>query len=72
MSPTSRSPSFDRDSYHNSKASWAYNWASVPGGTIPKGLNFFPMLWGGSSSFTNDWAKNAQAAIDSGSTHLLL
>ncbi|KAH9916736.1 uncharacterized protein BXZ73DRAFT_53681, partial [Epithele typhae] len=52
------------------KASWAYNWASSTS-SLPSGMNFFPMLWGSSSDHTSVWMKNAQAAIDAGSTHLL-
>lgn len=48
---------------------WAYNWASVTD-DIPAGVEFIPTLWGTSSDFTNDWEKNAQAAIENGSGYL--
>lgn len=48
---------------------WAYNWASVTD-DIPAGVQFIPTLWSTSSEFTEPWAENAQAAIDSGSAYL--
>lgn len=49
-------------------ASWAYNWASSSGGTLPSGVEFVPMLWG---SDTTGWTDNVEAALASGSTHIL-
>ncbi|EED18611.1 conserved hypothetical protein [Talaromyces stipitatus ATCC 10500] len=48
-------------------ASWAYNWGSY-GGNLPSGVEFVPMLWG---SNTNGWDNNVQAALTSGSKHIL-
>lgn len=48
---------------------WMYNWDSQAGGAT--GRVFFPMLWGDAPEHTNNWAANAQKAINSGSTHLL-
>jgi len=48
---------------------WAYNWGNSPQGSILSGLEFVPMLWGLKS--TSGWADAAEAAIASGSTHLL-
>ena len=53
------------------KTNWAYNWGSSPGGTIPAGLEFVPMLWGLRSEDTTGWKAAATSAIKSGSTHLL-
>jgi len=49
--------------------SWGYNWGSSSSG-LSDSVKFIPTLWGPKSEFTNDWSKNAQSAIDSGSTHL--
>lgn len=49
-------------------ASWAYNWASSSGGNLPKGVEFVPMLWG---SDTSGWTANVEAALASGSIHIL-
>ncbi len=50
---------------------WAYNWGSSPSGSIPSDIEYVPMLWGNSPSLASAWQANAQAAINSGSTHLL-
>src|SRR5262249_45115838 len=50
---------------------WAYNWASSPSGSIPSGIEYVAMLWGNRPSITSTWKANAQAAINSGSTHLV-
>ncbi|PSR76383.1 hypothetical protein PHLCEN_2v8479 [Hermanssonia centrifuga] len=57
------------ENFSGSKVSWAYNWASAPGGELPKDLEFVPMLWGGGDN--SNWVNDATAAIASGSTHLL-
>ena len=54
------------------RISWAYNWATSPGGTLPKNIKYFPMLWGSDSGHTSTWMADAKAAIAKGSTHLLL
>lgn len=53
------------------RISWIYNWASVPGGSVPAGKQFFPMLWGADAGHTNTWMDDATAAIASGSKYLL-
>lgn len=55
----------------SSVASWCYSWVSSTGGTVPSGLEFVPMLHDLSSMFTSVWSTEANAAINSGSTHLL-
>ncbi|GAA5879947.1 hypothetical protein JCM1840_006940 [Sporobolomyces johnsonii] len=47
---------------------WLYDWASTPGGTVPAGLEFVPMLWGAE---TGDWMTVAQEAVDNGAKYLL-
>lgn len=49
-------------------ASWAYNWGSSAGGSLPSGVEYVPMLWG---SDTTGWTANVEAALASGSTHIL-
>jgi hypothetical protein len=51
------------------KVSWGYNWGSSSSG-LSDSVKFIPTLWGPASTFSNDWSKNAKAAIESGSTHL--
>lgn len=53
----------------STEVSWGYNWGSSSSG-LSDSVKFIPTLWGPKSEFTNDWSKNAQSAIDSGSTHL--
>ncbi|PIA96157.1 Alkali-sensitive linkage protein 1 [Cercospora beticola] len=48
---------------------WAYNWGSSSDG-LSSDFMFVPTLWGDGTEFTSKWSKNAQAAIDSGSSHL--
>jgi hypothetical protein len=50
--------------------SWAYNWGSSSDGLSTTDYTFVPTLWGTASTYTSSWSANAQAAIDSGSTHL--
>ncbi|GAA5886412.1 hypothetical protein JCM5296_001898 [Sporobolomyces johnsonii] len=47
---------------------WLYDWASTPGGTVPAGLEFVPMLWGAE---TGDWMTIAQEAVDNGAKYFL-
>ncbi|GAA5924930.1 hypothetical protein JCM1841_005371 [Sporobolomyces salmonicolor] len=47
---------------------WLYDWASIPGGTVPDGREFVPMLWGAE---TGDWMTVAQEAVDNGAKYLL-
>ncbi|KAE8552689.1 hypothetical protein EYB25_004068 [Talaromyces marneffei] len=49
-------------------AAWAYNWGSSPGGRLPAGVEYVPMLWG---SDTTGWTVNVNAALASGSKHIL-
>lgn len=51
--------------------SFAYNWASSHSGTISSNIEYVPLLWGNTESFTSTWQANAQSAIDAGSTHLM-
>lgn len=53
----------------NTKTSWAYNWGSSPGGTVPAGLTYVPMFWGLKS--VGSWKSDADAAIAAGSKALL-
>lgn len=57
--------------FTSGQVSWAYNWDSVPSGSIRTGLEFVPLLWGMGSDHTSQWSAHASAAIASGSTHLL-
>ena len=57
------------DAFSSAGISWAYNWGSSAGGTILSGAEYVPMLWG--SGQTSGWSSAAQAAISSGSTHVL-
>ncbi|KKF92535.1 Alkali-sensitive linkage protein 1 [Ceratocystis platani] len=58
-------PFFEKRSF-----SWAYNWGASATG-LPEGTEFVPMLWGNSDYFTKAWSAAADAAIASGSGHLL-
>jgi hypothetical protein len=51
------------------KVSWAYNWGQYDDSGTD--LEFCPMMWGLKVDFAETWPKNAQAAIDAGSKHLL-
>ncbi|KAH9915467.1 uncharacterized protein BXZ73DRAFT_92626 [Epithele typhae] len=63
-------PSLTRN-FNSGQVSWVYNWDSTPAGTIPAGTQFFPMMFSNQPDHTTQWAANAEAAIASGSTHLL-
>lgn len=54
----------------NSQVSWAYNWASSTS-PIPSGLEYVPLLWGMQDEFTSVWNAHADAALASGSSHLM-
>ena len=49
---------------------WAYNWASNPEG-ISNGIEYVPLLWGASSTFTNTWVSNANSAVERGATAVI-
>ena len=51
--------------------SWAYNWDSQPGGTLPSNIQFVPQLWGPIPLHTEHWSANAEKAITAGSTHFM-
>ncbi|GAA5982641.1 hypothetical protein JCM10908_006729 [Rhodotorula pacifica] len=53
----------------NLAISWAYNWGQTPSGTLKSGVEYVPMLWSANAGST--WSANAQAALSSGSSHLL-
>ncbi|KAI0699784.1 hypothetical protein C8T65DRAFT_580850 [Cerioporus squamosus] len=57
--------------FNSGQVSWAYNWDSAPQGTLPAGVNYFPMLFSAAPDHSTQWEANANAAIASGSTHLL-
>lgn len=45
-----------------------YNWADAKEGTLTKGVEYVPMLWGSSST---GWSSAARKALKAGSAHLL-
>ncbi|BCR92747.1 glycoside hydrolase family 128 protein [Aspergillus chevalieri] len=45
----------------NGAISWAYNWAATPGGTLPDGVEFVPMLWGTKS--ISDFVANIETVL---------
>jgi Glycosyl hydrolase catalytic core len=53
----------------DSHISWAYNWGSYTSGLNPT-LEYVAMLWG-LGSFTTSWQHDAEAALATGTTHLL-
>ncbi|KAI8973126.1 glycosyl hydrolase catalytic core-domain-containing protein [Trametes punicea] len=57
--------------FTSSQVSWAYDWDSTFSGSLPEGVQFFPMLWSAAPEHSAQWADNANAAIAKGSTHLL-
>ncbi|RDW83050.1 hypothetical protein BP5796_04541 [Coleophoma crateriformis] len=54
-----------------SQISWAYNWGSSSSGLSLSNVEYVPLLWGLSSTFTSAWPAAASSAIASGSTHLM-
>lgn len=59
------------DQFSSNQISWAYNWGQTASGNLPAGVQFIPMLWGNTNTYTSTWAENAQAAIDNGTEYLL-
>ncbi|KAB8303810.1 hypothetical protein EYC80_005184 [Monilinia laxa] len=55
----------------SSKVSWAYNWGSSSGGLSASGIEYVPLLWGLTSTFTGAWNAAASSAISSGTKHLM-
>lgn len=53
------------------KISWAYNWGNAPDGTVPSGVQYIPMLWGGDSSRGKAFAAAAASAVAAGADTLL-
>lgn len=49
------------------KFTWAYNWASVPGGDLPSGVKYIPMPWGPDKISAEKWLQNVDDAVKSGS-----
>lgn len=54
----------------SAEVTWGYNWGQSSSG-LASSFNYVPLLWGTSSTFTNGWSAAAEAAISSGSTHLM-
>jgi hypothetical protein len=52
-----------------SAVSWAYNWGSTAGGSLPSGVTYIPMLW--SPDKAGPWAQDAAAGIAAGADTLL-
>jgi hypothetical protein len=57
--------------FTGSLSNWCYNWGSTPGGDVPSNLEYVPMLWSDTDSFTGDWDSAVSTAKSSGSSHLL-
>ncbi|KAI5476838.1 Glycoside hydrolase [Pseudohyphozyma bogoriensis] len=56
----------------NLKICWAYNWASAQGTpALADGVEYIPMLWGSSSTYTGSWSDNAKSGIAAGAGYLL-
>lgn len=53
-----------------SKISWAYNWGSSSSG-LSDDLEYVPMLWCPTDTYTSSWSANAKAAIAAGSKYIL-
>ncbi|PSS00564.1 hypothetical protein BD289DRAFT_360987, partial [Coniella lustricola] len=53
-----------------SKISWAYNWGSASSG-LSSDLEFVPMLWCSTDTYTSYWETNVKAAIAAGSKYIL-
>lgn len=49
---------------------WAYNWGSSSAG-LDSSINFIPLLWGDLPVHTNNWDKDAEAALAKGAKALL-
>ncbi|OCH92443.1 hypothetical protein OBBRIDRAFT_791322 [Obba rivulosa] len=57
--------------FNSQQVSWAYNWGPSFEGSLPQGVEFFPMLWGADDGHTNGWSDAATAAIANGAKYLL-
>ena len=57
--------------FSSNAVGWCYNWNSSPGGTVPGGLNYVPMMWGDNQYHAPNWKSDADSAIAAGATHLL-
>ncbi|KAL0254886.1 hypothetical protein SLS55_009410 [Diplodia seriata] len=60
------------DQFTSSQISWGWNWAQTPGGSMPDGVEFVPILWGNRE--TDDlanWKSNAEEQISNGCKHLM-
>ncbi|EOD44091.1 putative glycoside hydrolase subgroup catalytic core protein [Neofusicoccum parvum] len=60
------------EQFTSSQVSWGWNWAQQPGGDMPSGMEFVPILWGNRE--TDDlanWKSNAEEQIGLGSQHLM-
>ncbi|TAQ83797.1 hypothetical protein B7494_g7881 [Chlorociboria aeruginascens] len=58
-------------SFSSATISWAYNWGATSAGLSLPGVEYVPLLWGLSSTYTSSWSSDASAAIAAGSTHLM-
>ena len=54
-----------------SEVSWAYNWGSQAGGSLPEGVTYFAMLWGLDSGHTSTWMADATAANPAAAAQLI-
>jgi len=52
-----------------SSACWAYNWGDSPGGTVPSGVEYTPMLWG--TPFFDGWTSAIESELAAGATHIM-
>lgn len=57
--------------FTGSLSNWCYNWGSTSGGTVPSDLEYVPMLWSDTDSYTSVWEAAVSSAKSSGSSHLL-
>ncbi|KAF2103548.1 hypothetical protein NA57DRAFT_72524 [Rhizodiscina lignyota] len=54
--------------FANTKVSWAYNWAQLPGSPYNYRFQYVPMLWSGASDLTSSWAGNLKQTVNSGAS----
>ncbi|KAF4300900.1 putative glycoside hydrolase subgroup catalytic core protein [Botryosphaeria dothidea] len=60
------------EQFTSSQVSWGWNWAQTPGGTMPSGIEFVPILWGNrEQDDLANWKSNAEEQISSGCKHLM-
>jgi hypothetical protein len=64
-------PSLVKPFVGQKEVSWAYNWQSTSGSGFPSGVEYVPMLWGNTATYTGNWEKDANAGIAAGATALL-